>query len=192
MPEAKWHTLNCPGIKILLLLFYSHVAKIRWRAGSDDGNNSLTLLRTSWNKVSLKKFILSHLATKFPAIMNPNVQYCSLLGYDTLQLPKWLPVWNNLLPPSLEYKSSWECYIHQCHHMVLWPRRPQSMFSLSLGPLMVNNTELQRPSVHNCHNVSWKYVTQIKRCCWGRHTYSERYDNAMFLARNFLYNVDIT
>jgi len=71
MPEAKRHTLNCLGIKILLLLFYSHVAKIRWRAGSDDRNNSLTLLHTSWNKVTLKKFILSHLAMKFPAIMEP-------------------------------------------------------------------------------------------------------------------------
>jgi len=124
-------------------------------------------------------------------LWNPNVQYSSLLGYDTLQLPKSLPVWNNLLPPSLEYKSCWECYIHHCHHTVLWPRRPKSMFSLSLGPLMVNNTELQRPSVHNFHAISWKYVTQIKRCCSGRHTYSERYDNAMFQACNFLWNVDI-
>ena len=100
-------------------------------------------------------------------LWNPNVQYCSLLGYDTLHLPKWLPVGNNVLPPALEYKSHRECHIYQCHHMVLWPRRPQSMFSLSLGPLMVNNTALQRPSVHNCHTVSWKYVTQIKTVVEG-------------------------
>ena len=184
MPVDKWHISNCLVIKILLLLFYSHVAKIRWRAEvMMEIIHSLSYPHHEI-RLSLKSSYFHIWPRNFLLLWNPNVQYCSLLGYDTMQLPKWLPVWNSLLPPSSDYKSCWECYTLQCHHMVFWPRRPPYMFSLPLWSLMVSNTELQRPSVHKCHHFMQTWYSDQKML---GETYILR---KMFQACNFLWNVD--